>query len=273
MTGTSSIQQQIDLYNKLGFATFDDAIDEEVLADLEASISTMVKLAVSRLPEDKKRQFDSLFSPGMNVLHEGLLALHQVDRRSSQLVIDAAGSSQSLFALFSDPKVIELACAMVGVSSKSKLGAIQHYMRADYPAVDEAHNVKISLPYHQESAYYSANVSRNTGTVAWIPLFDCGPEQGSIRIRPASHKRGLIEHEDYYLDPEKKRHLRSRLPQQDVDAFEEEALDVRRRGIAFQHFHLFHRSGENLTGNHVRYTMLARFSDMTADDYRPASWA
>lgn len=263
---------KIELYNKLGCVTFENAISEEVLGDLERTISTMVELAVSRLDSDKKQRFHSIFKPGMNLLHEGLLALHEVDTRSSQFVIDAAGSSQSLFALFSDKKIIDLVCAVVGVDSPSKLGAIQHYMRADYPSVDKAHIAKISLPYHQESAYYRANVSRDTGTVAWIPLFDCGPDHGSIRVRPASHKAGYVEHENYYLDEVKKRHQRSRLPSTMVDSFDEEALSVPRRGIAFQHFHLFHCSGENLINNHVRYTMLARFSDLTANDYLPVSW-
>jgi hypothetical protein len=267
-----TLKEKIGLYKEHGCVTFENAVSEEILQDIERTISTMVELAVSRLDSEKNKRFYSLFKPGMSLLHEGLLYLHQVDNPSSQLVIDAAGSSQSLFALFSDRKIIELVCAVVGVDSRSKLGAVQHYLRADYPSTDRTHTAKISLPYHQESAYYRTNVSRNTGTVAWVPLFDCGPDHGSIRVRPDSHKAGLVDHENYYLDEVKQRHLRSRLPSSIVESFEEEALTVPRRGIAFQHFHLFHCSGENVISNHVRYTMLARFSNLAAADYLPVSW-
>jgi hypothetical protein len=39
-----------------------------------------------------------------------------------------------------------------------------------------------------------------------------------------------------------------------------------------QHFNLLHRSGSNIRPNRVRYTMLARCSNLLAPDFLPISW-
>jgi ectoine hydroxylase-related dioxygenase (phytanoyl-CoA dioxygenase family) len=264
---------EIDLasYRDKGFLTVDGLVSEKLLSDLEATIGLLIETAIGRLGKAERAAFDEICDGSGSLLHEGLQALHKVDKRQAQFVIDAAGNSQSLHSIFSDEHVVNAAMRIVGVNSARDLGVAYHVLRVDYPEFDPAHNALISLPHHQESGYYKVNVSAGTGTVLWAPLFDCGPREGSLVVRESSHALGLVEHERYFLDPAKQRHLRVRLPESVVADFPEVRLDVPRNAAAFQHFNLFHASGKNASDK-VRYTMLARYSDLTAEDYFPVSW-
>ena len=52
----------------------------------------------------------------------------------------------------------------------------------------------------------------------------------------------------------------------------ETTLTARRGDVAFQHFYLIHRSGDNRRQDRVRYMIIARFSDHLSDDFQPISW-
>ena len=48
--------------------------------------------------------------------------------------------------------------------------------------------------WHQDDAYYSQHVDSMTRMSVWIPLQDTTAEQGTIKVVPGSHKRGLQNH-------------------------------------------------------------------------------
>ena len=48
--------------------------------------------------------------------------------------------------------------------------------------------------WHQDDAYYSQHVDSKTRMSVWIPLQDTTVKQGTIKVVPGSHKRGLQDH-------------------------------------------------------------------------------
>jgi hypothetical protein len=110
------------------------------------------------------------------------------------------------------------------------------------------------------------------GLVLWIPLFDCTPEDGSLEVCIGSHKQGMIEHDSFYANPELKRHLRTFVNDDITKQYQQHTMNVKRGSVTVQHFSLLHRSGSNIRQNRVRYTMLARCSNLLASDFLPISW-
>lgn len=255
-----------------GFTVLEDVIEEDRLHAVEQTLIRLMVAASSRLPTDQRRIFDEQEFDDDELLHEGLLLLDDLAPELAQLVIDGASSSHSIYNLALDPELTDRLVEVTGAHDSTDLGASGIAIRIDYPSIRQDRTRKIELPYHQDSAYYPRNVSTSTGWVAWIPLFDCGPEDGSLRIRVGSHRHGLVEHEGYFVDPVRERHWRVRLPEEVVALHQEQALFVPRGGVALQHFHLFHASGPNQRTNRVRYTILVRGCQLTAPDFRAASW-
>jgi ectoine hydroxylase-related dioxygenase (phytanoyl-CoA dioxygenase family) len=128
------------------------------------------------------------------------------------------------------------------------------------------------LPYHQEAGYFTVNVSQKTGVIAWISLFDCDEEAGALRVRIGSHAGGLVEHDVHYEDPVKKRQRRATVPEPVFTRYEPHCQEARRGDVTYQDFFLMHRSGDNRLEDRVRYTVVVRYSDLRADDFRPISW-
>ena len=58
------------------------------------------------------------------------------------------------------------------------------------------------LGWHQDSGYFRNNSTQNSLTV-WMPLQDCGPLDGSLWLKPKSHKFGLKNHKKNSLKKSK----------------------------------------------------------------------
>lgn len=254
-----------------GFCSLDGIVPERGLREVERTLRDLVVEAARRLPSEQRERFEAKQLSDEAMLHEGLILLYEMSPRLEQFVVDAIAHSRSLVRLASDDSVNAALAELLAVP-KHQLGLTDLNVRVDLPSRFSEHTEKISLPYHQESAYYVDNVSAETGLVLWIPLFDCAREDGAIEVLVGSHRDGRLEHRDEYLLPELKRHRRRTAPDPATASYASEFLDVKRGDLALQHFHLLHRSGKNERRDRVRYTLLARTSHLLAPDYLPVSW-
>ena len=189
-----------------------------------------------------------------------------------QYVVDAANNSTSLYKLCSGNSVTNHASYLLGLNSDENLNINQCRLRLDLPEHFNENKKKVHLNYHQESGYFNVNVCQESGIVAWIPLFDCGENEGALRILPNSNKEGRIEHECHFEDPEKKRQKRATVPQKISEKYEDIALTALENDLTFQHFNLIHRSGDNKSKEYVRYTIVSRYSNLLSKKFTPLSW-
>lgn len=255
----------------LGYLLCPQSVPAADLAAFEVTLRGLIRGAVRRLDPDQQIQFAAHQFNDDQLLHEGLIVLYQLSPRLEQYVVDAALNSYAFYRVVANPHIAGLAASAIGCPTE-ELGVVAPFFRVDLPGKYEALARKISLPFHQESSYYRYNASPDTGIVVWIPLFDCGPEEGSLHVCEASHHEGALPHEGVYLIPEEKRHYRTCAREAVVARFKEVRLNVKRGDLGIQHFHLLHRSGRNNRENRVRYTFLIRFSHLDGADYRPISW-
>ncbi|CAM2007365.1 phytanoyl-CoA dioxygenase family protein [Acanthopleuribacter pedis] len=258
-------------FEELGYVHCPNSVPAEDLNAFETTLRGLIRHAATCLPEAERRAFDACRFDDERLLHEGLIRLYQLSPRLEQYVVDAALNSFAFYRVVGNPRIAALAASAIGCPVE-ELGVVAPFFRVDLPGKYEALARKISLPFHQESSYYRYNVSPDTGIVVWIPLFDCGPEEGALHVCVGSHREGALPHEGVYLIPEEQRHFRTRAPDDIVARFKEVRLSVKRGGLGIQHFHLLHRSGLNTRDNRVRYTILIRFSHLGGVDYRPISW-
>jgi ectoine hydroxylase-related dioxygenase (phytanoyl-CoA dioxygenase family) len=260
-----------EAYRTDGLVSYPGVIDVVRFSDIEETLRRLICSAVDRLPDEARAVFNARRYDDDQLLHEGMIHLYELDPRLEQYVVDGICNSRALYRFVSDDGLLELVAATLGVPAQD-LSMNDVFVRVDLPNRFEEHVAKIALPYHQDSSYYPYNVSPSTGVVIWVPLFDCGPNDGAMEVCLGSHTEGAFTHEEHYEDPVGKTHFRTRLPASVTDRYRKHTLDVQRGTLVLQHFLLAHRSGINRRENRVRYTILARTSYLLASDFRPVSW-
>jgi hypothetical protein len=258
-------------YEELGFCSVSDLIKPYYLENIEQALKSLIWAAASRLPEEKKEHFYDYNFDDSSLLHQGIIKLYELDPKLESYVVDGICNSRVLYDLITDDAIGELSAKLIG-TKPSNLSMGYLFMRVDLPDSFEDHRQKIRLPYHQESSYFRYNLSADSGLVLWIPLFDCAPEDGALEVCIGSHKQGMIEHDSFYANPKQKRHLRTFVNDDITKEYEQHTMNVKRGSVTVQHFNLLHRSGSNIRPNRVRYTMLARCSNLLAPDFLPISW-
>jgi hypothetical protein len=261
----------VESYRADGLAAIPGVIGAGNFADVEQTLRRLIRSAAARLPKPKREAFEAARYDDDSLLHAGLIHLYELDSRLEQYVVDGICNSRALYRFVSDDALLAVIAELTGVP-RQEMSMNDVFVRVDLPSRFEQHVQTIALPFHQDSSYYPYNVSASTGVVLWIPLFDCGPDDGAIEVCLGSHTDGALRHEEYFLNPERKTHYRTRLAPQITDPYRKATLDVRRGTVVAQHFLLVHRSGVNRRADRVRYTVLARLSHLLAEDFKPSSW-
>jgi len=267
----SQSQPSIDNYSSLGVVSFSKLLQEELLQESEDLLRSLAKNCVHRLTPEEKEQVDFDSLDKREQLHAGIIRLAKIDIKYIQFIADAFRYSALFHKIILQDNILQKVAETIKCPYEN-LNFSEPHFRLDLPRSFEENVEIISLPYHQEGSYYSYNVSRKTGLVIWMTLFDCGRDQGSLEYCEGSNKEGLFEHEKYYEDVENKRFLRHSLSNEIVNRFPLKYAEVKRGDVLLQHFDTIHRSGINSTENYVRYTFLARASNILSEDYTPQSW-
>lgn len=255
-----------------GYERFQDEIPAILLDELQSTLANLIRHALQRGATGRSQLEELITLSNSELLHQGMLYLYLNDEKQFQYVVDAACNSTSLHRLVNAQSVLTKVSALLGSVDNNLINISQARLRVDLPAQYKKNKKKMHLDYHQESGYFTVNVSRSTGLVGWIPLFDCGEKEGALRILPHSHKLGQIAHDYWYEDPQNKRQKRAKVPTDITDRYHDIPLESKRGDITFQHFDLIHRSGDNDTDDRIRYTVVVRYSNLLAEDFFPVSW-
>ena len=240
----------IEKYKAEGYCVINDAINthyiDNFLSELQKIVSKVLKVNYS----DNSDDLDSLINKA-----------YSTNNAAGGFIYDAINMHNLLYSIFDIPSIKS---SLEGLLSNNEglcnLAISDHQFRIESPL-----NSKNTLGWHQESSYYSEICSDSNSTVAFIPLKNCSPEDGSIVIDPRSHLLGRVNHISNKLGEHKTENPLTR----GVSYLSEEIYDfsnalspkLKPGSVAFFHFDLFHRSGINRSGN-IRYCALARCSNI-----------
>lgn len=255
---------ELEEYNDAGFTIFKNVFANAELNILRAQISEFIlqeariagpttfacaqKIRKERLPDD------------------GLILLRDTHPLHMQRTIDRIKCSASLYQLIYSKNIIEIAQRIFGIDNSDHVGLSHPNFRADLPHIFDAEERKFSLPWHQESKYYTTQASALSSVVFWIPLFDCGPEDGCLELLVGSHKQGNVEHKSYFVDETNNQHFRFEVSDEITKRFPLESRPLKAGEVLTNHFQTIHRSGINRS-NSVRYTVLIRASNLFCSGY------
>lgn len=254
-----------------GYVRFPAAIETGLMEDYKLAIKNLIITAYDRLTLKQQKIFMQKCHADSQLFDEGMLALYELNLKLFQMVVDASSNNVCMHRLINSEAVLTHAANLIGTKTLGDLVLTQPRLRVDLPNEYASNKKKIHLGFHQESGYFKKNVSHSTGIVLWIPIFDCSETEGALKVLRSSHKNGLIEHQTWYEDQANLKHKRARVPSGVTEQYSEETIEAQSGDIAFQKFFLIHRSGDNFS-NRVRYTIVARFSDGRAEDFKPVSW-
>ncbi|WAJ71054.1 phytanoyl-CoA dioxygenase family protein [Catenovulum adriaticum] len=254
-----------------GYVRYPSAINAELMDDYKLAIKNLILTAYERLDFDQQKKFEQKCHDESQLFDQGMLALYELNSKLFQMVVDASSNNVCMHRLINSESVLTHAANLIGTKQLGDLILTQPRLRVDLPDEYASNKKKIHLGFHQESGYFKMNVSHSTGIVLWIPIFDCSQAEGALKVLQSSHKNGQVEHQTWYEDPVNFKHKRASVPTDITEQYTEETLEAQSGDIAFQKFHLIHRSGDNIS-NKVRYTIVARYSDGRAEDFKPVSW-
>ena len=258
-------------YKDEGYCYLRDSIDIKLLNNIEQNIVDLILATVKRLPKNKQDEFYACNFDKEELPHSGLIKLYELSPKFQKVVVDALVVSSSVYRLVLDKSLLTSIGQLINAEVNNMI-INQVFVRVDLPSKFETLTLNIELPAHQESSYFRKNIDPYNGAVVWIPIFDCGPIEGSLEIYPESHKLGDIEHKGEYLKPNQKKHFRNTVSPEVVRKFKSIRLNTKKGDCAIQHFALIHKSSKNLSENKVRYTILLRTGNLMSPDFIPVSW-
>jgi ectoine hydroxylase-related dioxygenase (phytanoyl-CoA dioxygenase family) len=193
--------------------------------------------------------------------HRRMIRFRQEKPEWFGALYDTIQTSSALYSLI-HTAAMQSAAAELLSQSPEDLCATGHMVRMDPP-----HDTRNVLKWHQESFYYSQNISGKHGLVCWIPLQDVGKEHGNVWFCPGSHRAGRLETESLG----KKDYISSEqftVSQETIDKYKPVQITAKAGDVVFFHMDLLHRSGENVSGR-IRFTAGVRFHCMLKDDFLP----
>jgi ectoine hydroxylase-related dioxygenase (phytanoyl-CoA dioxygenase family) len=97
----------------------------------------------------------------------------------------------------------------------------------------------IVKPYHQDSYYFT--IEPMELVTCWTALDDVTLENGCMWVIPGSHRKGIIDHEDWFIGdrPDKQ------IPEEAIERERETAIVMSAGSASFHHSVLLHRSAAN----------------------------
>ena len=117
------------------------------------------------------------------------------------------------------------------------------------------------LGWHQDSGYFRKNSTYNSITV-WIPFNNCGPIDGSLWIKPGSHKKGLRSHNKNIFGTHKSQTAKKngQVYIENLEFMNDFQVSLKSGDVLFSDYNLVHRSGI-IRSDKVRITCIGRFID------------
>ena len=241
-------KQQIEQYNEEGYTIVEDvfSVDElkPILNEFEEIVNNFAEEAFAAGKISNKHQDKDVFKK---------LASLEKDFPGSSVLIHHKGELKpELAKLWGSKKLLDIIENWVG---KDISGHPVWNIRSKTPQT-----VRMTVPWHQDSAYLREGAEKTTQPAAWIPFLDVNKNNGCMQVIPGGHDPSrVLDHklekkagvkDSWYLYIEDKN-----IPDEKIVTCEMKAGSV-----LFLHQLIPHRSLENQSED-VRWSVDLRFQN------------
>lgn len=228
MAGTLT-KEQIDQYHEQGFVIVPDVLSPE---EIQRYKDRARAIALGDYPEEAK----SRIMKDVRIA-KGLIPEPEDPEKGLWKFMNPDRFDETFAHYMETPKLLDAVESLIG----EDIVAFLLMLIYKPPHVEAVH------PYHQDAFYFPFGPHDDTlGT--WVPLDDADGDNGTLRVIPASHKQGLVEH---------------KLPETLTNALSFEAggydddpseivCGVKAGDAVLFHSLLLHKTGGNCTDRHRR---------------------
>ena len=241
-------KNQIEQYNVEGYTIVEDVFSlnelQPILNEFEEIVDTFASRAYDAGKIRNKHSDKDVF--------KRLAALENDFKGSSVLIHHKGELKPALANLWGSPKLLDIVENWIG---KDLAGHPVWNIRSKTPQT-----VRMTVPWHQDSAYLKEGAEKTVQPAAWIPFLDVDKNNGCMQVVRSGHKpERVFEHklekkagvkDSWYLYIEDKN-----IPVEDVITCE-----MKVGSVLFLHQLTPHRSLENYSDN-VRWSVDLRFQN------------
>jgi phytanoyl-CoA hydroxylase len=187
-------------------------------------------------------------------LHAGAPFAHRLAAIAREADYKANGWNHAVFGkaiydLLTTPALLDLVEALIGPEIAVNG---DYWIRPKLPQ-----SVVLTLPWHQDSAYYGAQTATSHIISIWIPLVNVDEHNGCMQYIPGSHRWGFLE-----TQPDQNRF---KVPLEDVEARGDvKTLRMSVGDVFVFHNLTLHRSQMNHSDS-VRWSIDLRYSSIGTD--------
>jgi len=227
--GGSLTPEQIAQYNEYGYVVVPEVLSEDAIRMYKDRAS---EIAHGDYPEEAKSRI--MWDVR---IRKGLIPMPEDKEKGLWKFMNPDRFDETFARYMETPKLLDAVESLIG----EDIIAFLLMLIYKPPHVDAVH------PYHQDAWYFPFG-PHDLCIGTWLPLDDATADNGTLRVIPGSHKKGLMEHKM----PETLTNAFSfECPGYDDDPTEQ-VLDVKAGDAVLFHSLLLHKTGGNSTDGHRR---------------------
>ncbi|MEO6752918.1 MAG: phytanoyl-CoA dioxygenase family protein [Chthoniobacteraceae bacterium] len=253
-----------DIYKEQGIVLFRDLIANTDIAKVQAELSFVIGLAISKLRRQRKLPTEGALR-NAHRFDAGMLDLCAADRTVGGEVFRVAKKLLSVQRLTTCAIFENISAALIG-TDKVALHPMGTNVRADHPG--ETHYL---YPWHQDYLY---NLGSEDSVTFWSPLIDVDDVNGCILIAPGSHKCGIFPvRADDPLNQRKNSAQSFSIANLDgvLVKFAQFSVPMKTGDVVAFHGNLLHSSQPNRSDG-TRWSMQFRYFNIEAPDAIERGW-
>ena len=192
-------------------------------------------------------------------INKTVLKLGKLDDNIIACLNDVINALAESFALLNAPALHEFMKKIFNDESAIVL-ANNHRIRIQVPGRDEISN----LPWHQDAHYNKLYIKDNC-YVCWFSISDV-PSELNVVFKKGSHVIGEVERVEHFRPNGGLTWTVENKYVQD-ERFEKFSTDTKAGDLALIDMNVIHRSGYNISGDHVKFSGQVRYHNGSAGDF------
>jgi hypothetical protein len=228
---------------------------------------TYYDLAISLIRRNKqiplnfeiKNIEDLIYPNDVKHLDTLLLAILKFDDKLIGEIYDSISYCSSCLRLVGNTKIEEISREILELKNYSTIYSYMNRILIQAPR-----DSRRTYDWHQELFY---TIPNTRFVQAYCPIIrDVTIENGALEICKKSHKDGLVK--QTWNEP-KNRQVQVTVDKKIVNEYEKIKLPMKLGDFLFFNPYLIHRSGDNLTKDEIRFSLVTIWNDCSHNGWRP----
>ena len=235
-----------DDFEELFIAFYDLALSSAKRNSIFIDFDYFPSLNKASYPEDLK------------ILDKLLIMILKENKSFIGEIYDAFSYSSAFLRFVSNRKVEEISKILLGVEKNTTLYGWTNRVRIDPPGDNRR-----TYGWHQEIFYTQP---RFTYLQTWAPVLrDTTFENGTIWIKEGSHKEGIAKQTWNEIEGRATQVL---IDKEILNKYKSKNLKMKKGDVLFFNGFLVHSSGNNITSDEIRYSLVGMWNDTSTLDFR-----